>query len=281
MPVVLRWAKLVTGVFAAAFALGCGPTVADDRPFVTIYTTDLEEKGEAELEQYLIWKSGHAGALYDEFESRSEFEYGLTDDLQGSLYLNYDFAVSREHAPPGPLETQRTIGVSGELILRLLNSTVDPVGLALYAEPAWYDNGYSFETKFLLQKDFFDARLRSALNINLEDTWTHIAPGSYMKESALEFDLGSSWSVTRQASIGLEFDNEHAFMGEVLGTGASESSSGFYLGPTFAYVDDPWSITLGVQAQLPLAYGRADAVAGGVAKDAERYRGILKLAADL
>jgi len=272
--------RFVCTAFASFFALSIVPEAAsadEDQPFVTLYTTMTEPAGEAELEQYFTWKSGHSDARFNEFQSRSEFEYGISDRVQGSLYLNYDYSELREHAPPGPLETERAFGVSGELIGRLLDVRTDPLGLALYVEPAWSAEEHSIETKLLLQKNFLNDRLTTVFNLNLEDTWVRNARGPDDEESALEFDFGAAWRMTEETSVGLEFDNERAFAGEMPGSRATEQSSSFYLGPTFAVFKDPWFLTLGVQTQLPIATGRAGMVAGGYASEAERFRATMRL----
>ncbi len=97
------------------------PAWADDRPFAFAYTTDIEAKGEKEIEQELTWSSGHANEAFQSVESRTELEYGITDNFQGSFYLNYDWSRTHDHEAPGPAETSSLSGVSGEFIYRLMN----------------------------------------------------------------------------------------------------------------------------------------------------------------
>ncbi len=277
-PPLVRVLTLVTLI--ALGLSGAGPANADDQPFVTIYTTDIQSARGREIEQFGVWKSGYADQRFNAFRSRSEIEYGITDDLQGSVYLNYDFAQSRTHLPAGSLETENAFGVSGEVIWRLLNPYFDPIGLALYVEPAWSAKEYSFETKLLLQKNFLNATLRTALNINFEDTWVKNSLSRYDQESALEFDFGASWNATPDFSIGFELDNERAFLGEVLGGAPVEAFSSFYLGPTLQYIGHPWSVTLGAQMQLPIATGQAGEVVNGYAANAENFRTTLRFTTD-
>src|SRR5579859_1247678 len=95
---------------ATALAVLAGPVQADDQPFVTIYTTDIQSAQGREIEQWLIWQTNHGNERLNEFETRTEFEYGITDNLQGSLYLNYDFQQARAHDPLGPVETTNAFG---------------------------------------------------------------------------------------------------------------------------------------------------------------------------
>ena len=260
----------------AALVWGALPAAAEDQPFVTLYSTDIHERGEAEFEQWLHWKTGHTGATYDEFLARSEVEYGLLDDLQGSLYLSYDHSRTRE--PGGPADTDSFVGVQGELIYRLLNVHSDPLGLALYVEPSYSAEEHGIETKILLQKNFLHDALRWVVNVNFEDNWDR-DQGGWNKVSALEFDTGLAYRFTPELSGGVEFDNERAFNGLVLGGTASQQSSAYYLGPTIHYEGEPFDVTLGAQAQLPMS--GAGALNDGFVADAERYRIILRISCDL
>lgn len=276
-------ALLFAALFLPVSLLSGAPARADDQPFVTIYSTDIDTAGARELEQHFIWKTDEANTRFNELESRSEFEYGITDDLQGSLYLNYDFVQTRAHDPLGSLETENAFGTSGELIWRLLNPYFDPVGLALYFEPSWSAKAHSFETKLLFQKDAFNDTLRNVININFEDVWEKNSLGHYDKTSSLEFDFGSSYNVTPDLSLGVELDNEHGFEGEILGGNPSEATDSFYLGPTVQYVAAPWSVTLGAQTQLPIAInptGMPGTVRGGFTSAAEHVRATFRVTRD-
>jgi hypothetical protein len=275
------WLK---GLGVAALLVGlAGPSHADDQPFTTIYTTDIQSEGGRELEQTLVWKTNEADVRFNDLQERTEIEYGIKDYLQGSLYLNYDFEQSREHDPFGPVETANAFGTSGELILRLLNPYFDPIGFAVYFEPAWSAKEHSIETKVLLQKNFFNDTLRTVLNINFEDTWSKVRHGPYEKASALEINLGAMYNVTPDFSVGLEMDNEHGFDGEILGGSASEASNSFFLGPTIQYIGHPWAIVAGFQTQLPIATnptGAPGAVEHGMTAGAEHFRATVRFTTD-
>jgi hypothetical protein len=253
---------------------------ADDQPFVTLYTTDIDTQGEREAEQWLTWSAGHAHGSYGEFFSQSEFEYGVTDDFQASLYLDYDWA--RERMAPEPANTTSLVAVHGELIYRVLNVYFDPFGLAFYLEPSEGPGERGVETKILLQKNFLNDTLRFAFNMNFEDTWDR-TPNHWARTSALEFDAGLAYNVTPDFSVGMEFDNERAYDGLVLGSPASEQTSAFFIGPTIQYVGQPATITLGMQTQLPWAENASrtpGATENGFVADAERYRITLRLSKD-
>jgi hypothetical protein len=265
-----------------AFAAIVSTAHADDQPFLTLYTTDIQPEGGREFEQWLKWKAGHNQESFNSLESRSEFEYGITDNLQGSLYLNYDWERIHPHAPLEPVETTDAVGVSGELVWRVMNPYFDPFGLAFYIEPSYSANEREFETKILFQKDFFNAALRWAVNVNFEDVWVK-DPAGWGRESGLEFNTGLAYNVTPDFSVGVEFDNERDFDGLILGGSATPQTDSYYFGPTIQYVGHPWTVTFGAQAQLPWASnpsGAAGNVIGGLTAGDEHFRLALKVSSD-
>jgi hypothetical protein len=262
---------------------GAVPAQADDQPFITLYTTDIQTEHGREFEQWLSWKSGHANGASNEIVSRSEIEYGITDDLQASFYLNYEWAQTHPHPLPSPLERSSVVGASGELIWRVMNPYFDPFGLAFYVEPSIAPNTRELEFKILAQKNFLNDRLRTALNVNFEDVWERNGLGIWEKVSALEFNIGASYNVTHDFSIGVELDNERGFDGLILGTGARPVSSSFYFGPTVQVIGHPWTTTFGFQTQLPWASDPSHtpgSVIHGRTADAEHFRATIRLSRD-
>lgn len=262
-------------VALGAALLFAGGARADDRPFAFAYSTDIGTQGEREIEQEITWTSGHGGEAFQGIESRSEFEYGITDDFQGSFYLNYDWSRARPHAPPGPAETSSLAGVSGEFIYRLMNVYFDPIGLALYAEPSVGNGTRAFELKALFQKNFFNDDLRLVLNVNAENRWEKNVLGQYDRSSALEFYSGLAYNITPEWSLGAELDHERGYDGLILGGSPRYADNATFAGPAIQYVGHPVRATFGVEAQLPWAGG-----ASGYLPGAERVRLRLRLATD-
>ena len=257
------------------------PARADDQPFLTLYMTDIDSQGEREVEQWLGWKNGKTGASYNDFQSRTEFEYGITDNLQGSVYLNYERNSTR-FGMPQSFDIENSAGVSGELIWRLLDSDFDPVGFALYVEPSWNTDEREIESRILLQKNFLDDALRCAVNIAVEDDWDREEDG-WERDSTIGLDAGATYAVAPELSAGVEFGNERDFEGVLMGGAAREQASAFFLGPTIEYEPLPWKITVGAQAQLPWATsppGNAGAVLDGFEAQAERFRLAFRLSRD-
>jgi hypothetical protein len=266
-------------VVAVEAILACG-AMADDQPFLHAYTTDIQTARGLEFEQWLSVANGHAGEAFTGFQTRSEFEYGITDDLQGSFYLNYEWERLHPHPLPSDVESNHLASVSGELIWRALNPYFDPFGLAFYVEPAIGTSLREVEVKVLAQKNFFNDRLRNVLNINFENVWEK-SGGVWEKSSAIEFNIGSAYNVTADFSVGLELDNERGYDRLLPG---SASSNSYFLGPSLQLIGHPWTVTAGVQAQMPWATNPGHtpgAVVGGRTADAEHFRATIKFSRDL
>ena len=125
---------------------------ADEPLFGYVYTTDLLPRGKFELAQWATWRTGHSLGQFDVLEGRTEFEYGATDRLQLSAYLNYEWAraahdnvIDGTTLPPGTLanldvgpaerlNTTRFTGVSVEGIYRIWSPYTNPVGIAIDAD---------------------------------------------------------------------------------------------------------------------------------------------------
>ena len=245
---------------------------ADDQPFLTLYTTDIDSAQEKEVEQQLYFNTQKPGQAYGDFLSRTEFEYGVTDDFQISAYANYEWERTRAHAPFAAANVENEFSVSGEAIYRFLNVYFDPVGLAVYLEPSFGNDERELEAKILLQKNFFNDTLRLAFNTNFENHWERDS-GAWHRNSAIEFRAGAAYNLTPDWSLCAEFSNENDFDGLV--GGAHPVSNVYYLGPTISYKGLPLTISLGAQAQLPWANDATHttgALDHGFSADAERWR---------
>lgn len=255
--------------------------MADDKPFVTLDTTDIEPEHGNELEQNLTWASGKTGQAFNSIEGETEFEYGLSDEVQLAAAAEYDWTRERDHLLPASPAVDGVAfdAIRGELIYQAMNVYFDPVGLGLLVSPRVGRNFRNVEAKLLLQKNFFNDRLRTAFNIGGE-FGTERADRAWGDVSALTFDAGVAYNITWEWSAALEFNAEHDFDGLLLNGRAIPTSSSFYIGPTIQYVTLPWKFTLGVQAQLPWASDATHtpgALEHGFLSDAERFRVMFRI----
>ena len=139
-------------------ALFSQPVLAGDGLFGWIYTLDLQPKGKWEFEQRLQLNKQQAAGTYDSWFSRSEIEYGLTNDLQVAAYLNSyyvsvnqnytnqdacegepsctgGYPVPSSHDPASAYRKSGIEGASLEAIYRFTNPVTSPVGVGVYFEP--------------------------------------------------------------------------------------------------------------------------------------------------
>src|SRR6476660_6641282 len=83
------------------FNLGLSPARADDQPFLTLDATDIEPELGKELEQNFAWTSGKSGQSFNALAGETEFEYGLSDQIQLAVAGEYDWTRTRDHTVPG------------------------------------------------------------------------------------------------------------------------------------------------------------------------------------
>jgi hypothetical protein len=281
---------VIVSLLAASSAIPLGPArgmETDESPFASIYVTTLPRPGEVEGEQWLTSASSKPNERFDEVEGRDEVEYGVNNKLLLSLYANYRRTRVAPFGPGAPdrqTDTTRFTGFSAEAIYQVLNPDTGLFGFALYLEPSIGAGERAFEGKLLFQRDFLDDRLILAANANLEYVWAHnVAAGRWDRESALEFYLGASYRFTQRWYAGVEFLNENAYSGHILG-GAHAQSNAFYAGPALHYAGWGWWATLAAYGQLPWAGNPAHApgaISHGLLAGAERLRLRLRVGVDL
>ena len=284
----MRFPSLSKALFGAAIVAGAAfasPVRADDQPFLTLDATDIEPELGHELEQNFVWLSGKSGQSFNAVEGESELEYGYSDQIQLAAAVAYDWTRQRDHTLPlGPAVSGTAIdGVSGEAIYQALNVYFDPIGLGVLVAPGVGRNARSIETKLLLQKNFFNDRLRAVVNLGGEIGSERDA-GAWSDVSALTVGAGIAYNITWEWSAAIEFNAEHDFDGLLLNGRAIPTASNFYAGPTIQYVAHPWTASVGVQTQLPWASDATHAPGAldrGYLADAERLRIAVRITRDL
>jgi hypothetical protein len=295
------------GLLAAGLLALAGTAAADEPLFGFVYTTDVLPKGKAEVEQWATLREGRSEGQFHVLQNRTELSYGLTDNLQGSVYLNYDWADAwhntpeNETAPPEVyadysvqpdkrLNRGRFEGVSGELIYRLLSPYTKPVGVALYVEPTIGPRVREMEYRLLLQKNFHDDRVVLAANVTWGQEWRRLLadpqadPGSeearehWDKETDINFGVGASWRFRENWSVGFEALNEREWAGLNPFDPGNRTNVAYYVGPNIHYGGQKFFATATFLAQLGAAKDYANPPPGflvhGItnADDFEKYR---------
>jgi len=232
--------------------------------FARTYTTDTTPAHHFELEQLVRNRTGRAFGSYSAFDFKSEFEYGITDDFQAALYLNFG-AMNAKGAPDdddpnGATGFSRNMlffqGISTEFVYRVLSPYSDPIGLAFYMEPevSFHDlhNGLEYdwtianEYKIIVQKNFFDDQLILALNTSAEIEFIRFK-GDQEWQSELDWnnDFGATYRFIPNWYAGLELHNHNE-----LGNFVTHEHSVLWIGPSLHYGGSKMWGTLSAMKQV-------------------------------
>ncbi len=221
-------------LWVAVAAFKSAPSLlADPFPFGYSYTAEPSPKGTTEIYQWITSRHGRDGKPDTALNFATEFEYAFTDRLTGSLYVD-----------TGAFSDQGFVfqGLRSAWNYNMLSPFKDPIGLGLYLEPIWArtsstdgerEDKWAFESKLLLQKNFFEDRL--ILVSNIVGEWeTEREPGGEW-EDVFEFAVtaGASIRLGGGFSAGLEALYVSKFEG--FGIGSQEKQQ-IAVGPNVHYL---------------------------------------------
>jgi hypothetical protein len=225
--------------------------IANDRHFGYTYETATMPKGTRELEMWSTARIGH-DEFYSRLDHRMEFETGLTDHLQTSLYLNWE-NVSSEDGAGGIATDFAWKGISSEWKYKLTDPVANLLGTALYGEIGYNTDEIELEGKVLLDKKI--GRVLLATNFVGEMEFAAEGTGFDLEEYELEFDFGVSYEFSHAFSLGLELRN-HNEIAKLNGKDMEFEHSALFLGPTVAYSAKSWWMTFTVLPQLPALHAQ-------------------------
>ena len=244
---------------------------AGEGAFGWIYTLDLQPKGELEFEQRLQLTKQQASGSYNAWISRSELEYGLTNDFQIAGYLNAYYVNANQNytnpeacgdrptctgGQPVPVETwnpaapYRKGGIEGgslEAIYRITNPVISPVGVGLYLEPTIGKNKNELEARLLLQSNFIDDKLVTAANIVVANEQLKFVGNGNVPESMLDFLVGASYRFAPKWFGGVEarFHNDYSSYNL-----QNQTQKATFVGPNMHYASKDWWFTAAWRYQL-------------------------------
>ena len=243
---------------------------AGEGNFGWIYTLDLQPKGKAEFEQRLQLNQGQVTGTYQSWYSRTEIEYGVTDDFQLAGYLNaYKVTAKNNYLNPdvcGPTPCTAGAGVpqwvtssgassysqtgldggSLEAIYRITDPITSPIGVGVYFEPTLGRNANSLEYRLLLQSNFIDDRLILAANVVAEQEQLK-SNGFLLQESQIDLLIGASYRFIPKLSAGLEARFHNDFYGYMW---QSPTQNAIFVGPNIHYAEKDWWVTAAWRYQL-------------------------------
>ncbi len=214
-------------------------SLADRRYFGRLYLANTLPKGAFELE---LWNTGRIGkfdGFYYGFRPRLEFEYGVTDRLSASLYLNFNQVKSENNPVPShPFEFQSS---SLELRYRLTNPGDTFVDPALYFEYSYGGDEIEYESKIILSRRFDN--FVTAVNLTSEIEREVI---DNKNKSVFEITAGAMYDISPNFAIGLEFRNHRIYKGIYEG----QTSQATYLGPSVNFLAENFFITFNLLKQI-------------------------------
>jgi hypothetical protein len=213
------------------------------RHFDFLYEAPTSAPGSVEMENWITWKRG-SDPRFDQVDFRHEFEFGVTDRLQLSVYV----ADWNYHSPEQSGFTLSDAAV--EAIYNLSNPVIDPVGLSIYQEVRAGDRLVEWESKLIAQKNY--GRWIFAYNATLEAVWE----GDDLDEREGEFTqaLGASYEISPRLSVGVELLHEFVFPDWK----DDETIRNVFVGPNVSYRRGNWFVTTSVLAQATDTSGEAD-----------------------
>ncbi|ADQ84290.1 DUF6662 family protein [Methylovorus sp. MP688] len=236
---------------------------AGEGNFGWIYTLDLQPKGSYEFEQRMQWNHRQEAGRYEDFDMRSEIEYGLSDNLQIAGYVNTNYVNANQNDRfgetagsriPESIDTSKSYSkfryesVAAELIWRITNPYTDWIGIGVYFEPTLgYDNK-SFEYRLLLQKNLMDDKLILASNLVFETERDEVATNTNPeKASHADLLMGASYRFAPKWSGGLEYRYHNDFSGYFY---QNVTQHAHFIGPNLHYGTQKWWATVAWRHQL-------------------------------
>ena len=222
--------------FAAVILLPTTWLSAGARHFTFLYEAPTSAAGSLELENSVTWKRISDPESADQIEVRHEFEIGVTDHFQASLYLA-DWSYQKSSGQSGLAYSDFAL----EFIYNLSNPVIHPLGVSLYQEYKVGPHLIEWESKFIAQKNIW--RWILAYNLTLEAVWE----GQELEEREGELSqaLGASYEISPRLSVGLEMVHEMVFPN----WRDQENLRNFFIGPNVAYRHRDWFVTVSALAQ--------------------------------
>lgn len=250
---------------------------ADEQLFGYVQGAETIPKGQTQVYQWLTERNGKSDGTYVGRDYRTEIEYGLSNRLQSSFYINasgHDISNahsnSEEHSEglssdfPNKSTSLEFNGFSNALKYILLSpykpNKLGGVGLALYVEPGYSTvhkvtgekmHEYSVETRFIIQKNFLEDRMVFAFNVNSEFEKRKMRGESeWEDEVALEFTSGLTYLFRPNWYFGFESRYHSEYPG-LMGRNKFLLSPNYgprehwavFLGPVVHYAAKKWWIT--------------------------------------
>jgi hypothetical protein len=205
--------SLLSCASLAASLIPFAPARADEQLFGRTRTAETLPDGKAELYQTLTLREGKDTGSYYGWDSNTEFEYGVTDELSLSVDLIQHYFDVDGNEELGSFSEYQFGGVEIAAKYRVLSPFKDPIGLAFRLETGYlsHDDVGGFDQEEILvapmviiQKNFLDDTLITALNLGAEWAWGKQPAEEYNKEVSFDGALAIGYRFAPNWYAGVE-----------------------------------------------------------------------------
>ena len=280
MITIINLMRFVKKNFFYFFLIYTQSAFADEQLFGYVQASETMPQGTAQVYQWITQRTGKFDGTYIGRDFRTEFEYGVTDRLQSSFYINTSgHQINNAHSNVyGELEheaglsadfpNKNTIfefnGISNAFKYNVLSpfmpNKFGNIGLALYIEPSYSTihkitgekmQEYSVETKIIIQKNFLEDRMTFAFNFNTEFEKRKMhGENVWQDEFTPEITSGLTYLLRQNWYIGFETRYHSEYPGgserdkfALLPNYGSREHWAIFAGPTVHYAGRRWWIT--------------------------------------
>jgi len=251
----MRSIKSIAAMLAVFSLAGAAAVQADDRKFTYSYEAKTLPQGTWEFEQWATLQAAKNGGRWGSLLFREEIEYGVTDRLNASIYLNLAYQGNR--GVPG-FDDDLSFGfesMSTEWKYKLTDPAADPIGVLLYAELAFSDGAYEIETKLVLSKEI--GPWTFAYNFIYEAEYSKSDDPAQIPQWTWEHEIfntvGVSYSFSPKVAIGVE-----AYDAYRIDYFNNSSTHAFFVGPNVHVSGGSWWATLTFLRQVTSEFSDDD-----------------------
>ncbi|MCK9209932.1 MAG: hypothetical protein M0P61_03750 [Ignavibacteriaceae bacterium] len=221
------------------FLLLTSSSQADRRYFGRSYMANTLPAKAFEFELWNTARIGKAEGYYYRFQPRMEFEYGITDRLTTSFYMNFN--SQQIENPTTSSKEFAFAGTAVEFRYRLTELGEYMVDPAVYFELTYAGSEIEYESKLILSKRI--GSIITALNITGEIGRDVIAN---KHETSFELTGGLGYDITPTFAASLEFKN-HSNFNNIYGR---KANSALFIGPSINLLTDKFYFTVNFLAQV-------------------------------
>lgn len=211
---------------------------AGARRFTFVYEAPTTPPGVIEFENTINWESPTPNqSRFNQIDFRHEFEFGITDHFQASIYVaDWDYHTGSPDQPDGFSYND----TAAEFIYNFTNPVDDIIGLSGYEEIQAGDRHGELESKLIAQKDF--GHLIVSYNLTLEAEWN--GAGWSEHDGELQQALGVSYELSPRLFVGAECVHEIE-----LPNWTDHGRAQLFIGPNASIRSGRWWVTVTPLAQ--------------------------------